>query len=130
MQLTTRLLALLAVTAAAGFGAAFLVARSGADDGGSSAPARGTLPSFAATGADQTIRGAGAAAALPDLRRRPRTKTPTVTTATQPPITRTTQPPITTTTQPPITTTTQPPITTQASPTTTQSAPPVTTQSG
>jgi hypothetical protein len=124
VQLTARLVALLAVTAAVGFGAAFMVARSGADDAGSGSapPARKTLPSVAVTGLEQTVRGVGAAAALPDLRRRPRTKTQTTTT--------TTTPPITTTTQPPITTTTQPPITTQAAPTTTQSAPPVTTQSG
>jgi hypothetical protein len=123
MQLTARLVGLLAVTAAVGFGAAFMVARSGAeDDAGATTAARKTLPSVAVTGLDQTVRGVGAAPALPDLRRRPRTKTQTTTT--------TTQPPITTTTAPPVTTTTQPPITTQASPTTTQSAPPVTTQSG
>ena len=123
MQLTARLVALLAVTAAVGFGAAFMVARSGADgDGGGTTPARKTLPSVAVTGLDQTVRGVGAAAALPDLRHRPRTKSQTTTT--------TTPPPITTTTGPPITTRTQPPITTQASPPTTQSAPPVTTQSG
>jgi hypothetical protein len=122
MQLTARLVGLLVVTAAVGFGAAFMVARSGAeDDAGGTTAARKTLPSVAVTGLDQTVRGVGAAPALPDLRRRPRTKTQTTTTTT---------PPITTTTEPPITTTTQPPITTQASPTTTQATPPVTTQSG
>jgi hypothetical protein len=124
VQLTARLVALLAVTAAAGFGAAFMVARSGAEDGGATTPARTTLPSVATTGVDQTVRGVGAAAALPDLRRRPRTPT---TTTTRPPAT-TTQPPPTTQAPP----TTQPPTTTQVRPppTTTQSAPPVTTQSG
>ena len=77
MQLSARLLALLAVTAAAGFGAAFAVARSGADDGGggAAAPARTTLPTVEATGVDQTVRAVGAAAPLPGLRHRPRTRT-------------------------------------------------------
>jgi hypothetical protein len=126
VQLTARLLAVLAVTAAAGFGAAFAVARSGSggDDGGATAaPARTTLPSVAATQLDQTVRGLGAAAALPDLRRRPRAHTQT----TKPPPT-TTQPPPTTTQPPP-----PPPTTTQQyrpPPTTTQSAPPPVTTSG
>jgi hypothetical protein len=125
VQLTARLVALLVVTAAAGFGAAFMVARSGAEESAATAPARKTLPPVATTGVDQTVRGVGAAAALPDLHRRPRTPT---TTTTRPPPT-TTEPPPTTTHPPP---TTQPPTTTQSRPppTTTQSAPPVTTQSG
>ena len=122
MRLTAPLLALLAVTAVAGFGAAFALARAGGggDDAGTkAAPAPVTLPTVAATGVDQTVRAVGAAAALPDLRRRPRTRTHT--TPTQPP----TQPPVTTAPPP-----TQPPTTTQQAPrppTTTQSAPPVTT---
>jgi hypothetical protein len=121
VQLTARLLAVLAVTAVAGFGAAFAVARSGGgghDSGPAAAPARTTLPSVAATEVDQTIRAVGAAQPLPGLRRRPRTHTHTTT----PPAT-TTQPPPTTTQPPPPTTTQQyrPP------PATTQSAPPVTT---
>lgn len=125
MQLSARLLALLAVVAAVGFGAAFALARSGADDGGAGtvAPARTTLPTVAASGIDQTVRAVGAAAALPDLRHRPRTRTQrTVTTTTTHPPTTTAPPP------PPITT--QPPTTTQQyrpPPATTQSAPPVTT---
>ena len=120
MRLSARLLALLAVAAAAGFGAAFALARSGADDRGAETapPALTTLPTVAATGIDQTVRAVRAAAVLPDLRHRPRTRTqPTVT-----------HPPSTTTAPPPITT--QPPATTQPyrpPPTTTQSAPPVTT---
>jgi hypothetical protein len=122
VQLTARLIALLAATAAVGFGAAFLVARSGADDGAATTPARTTLPSIAAGSIDQTVRGVGAAAALPDLRRRPRTRTQrTVTPTSQPPAT-TTQPRPPPPTQPPTTTQVRPP------PTTTQSAPPVTTQ--
>jgi hypothetical protein len=123
VRLTAPLLALLAVTAVAGFGAAFALARAGGggdDAGTTAAPARTTLPTVAATGVDQTVRAVGAAAALPDLRRRPRT--PRHTTPTQPP---STQPPVTTAPPP-----TQPPTTTQQPPrppTTTQSAPPVTT---
>ena len=127
MRLTARLVALLAATAAVGFGAAFAVARSGADDGGggAAAPARTTLPTVDATGVDQTVHAVGAAAVLPDLRHRPRTRTQrkVTTTTTHPPATITAPPP------PP----TQPPTTTQQyrpPPTTTQSAPPVTTQSG
>jgi hypothetical protein len=121
VQLTARLCALLAATAAVGFGAAFLVARSGADDGAATTPARTTLPSIAAGSIDQTVRGLGAAAALPDLRRRPRTRTQRTVTPTSRPTTTTTQPPPPPT-QAPTTTHVRPP------PTTTQSAPPVTTQ--
>ena len=120
MRLTAPLLALLAVTAVAGFGAAFALARAGGggDDAGTrAAPARTTLPTVAATGVDQTVRAVGAAAALPDLRRRPRTHTPPTQRPTQPPVT--TAPPPTQ-----LPTTTQPP---PRPPTTTQSAPPVTT---
>jgi hypothetical protein len=120
VQLTARLIALLAATATVGFGAAFLVARSGADDGAATTPARTTLPSIAAGSIDQTVRGVGAAAALPDLRRRPRTRTQRTVTPTSRPTT-TTQP-LPPPTQPPTTTHVRPP------PTTTQSAPPVTTQ--
>ena len=110
------------MTAAAGFGAAFAIARSG-DGGGegtTAAPAQTTLPTVAATGVGQTVRALGAAAALPTLRRRPRTRTQRPV-RTQPP----TQPPPTTTAPP-----TQPPTTTQQTrppPVTTQSPPPVTT---
>ena len=125
MRLTARLVALLAATAAVGFGAAFAVARSGADDGGGGAapPAHTTLPTVDATGVDQTVHAVGAAAVLPDLRHRPRTRTQRTVTTTHPPTTTIVPPP------PP----TQPPTTTQQyrpPPTTTQSAPPVTTQSG
>lgn len=125
MRLTARLVALLAATAAVGFGAAFAVARSGADDGGgaAAAPAHTTLPTVDATGVDQTVHAVGAAAVLPDLRHRPRTQTQRTVTTTHPPTTTIVPPP------PP----TQPPTTTQQyrpPPTTTQSAPPVTTQSG
>jgi hypothetical protein len=124
-QLTAKLIALLAVTAAVGFGAAFALARSGSgDDGAGTAPtaARTTLPTVATTGVDQTVRAVGAAAPLPDLRRRPRTNTQTTprrtTTTTIPPRTITTQPPPR---PPPTTTQSRPP------PTTTQSPPTVTT---
>jgi hypothetical protein len=119
-QLTGKLITLLAVTAAVGFGAAFALARSGSgDDGTTPTPARTTLPTVASPGVDQTVRAVGAAAPLPDLRRRPRTNTQTT-----PPRTTTTSPPPTTTTQPP-----PPPTTTQSRPppTTTQSPPTVTT---
>jgi hypothetical protein len=121
VRLSAGMLAVLAVAAAVGFGAAFTLARSGADDGGAgtAAPALTTLPTVAATGIDQTVRAVRAAAMLPDLRHRPRTRT-------QRPVTH----PPSTTTAPPPPITTQPPVTTQPyrpPPTTTQSAPPVTT---
>jgi hypothetical protein len=126
VQLSARLLTVLAVTAVAGFGAAFAVARSGADDGtgGPAPPALTTLPTVDATAVDQTVRAVGGAVALPDLRRRPRTPTDrsVPTTTSRPTVTTTPPPPVTT--QPPTTTQVRPP------PTTTQSAPPVTTQSG